>query len=131
MLVLADCPTDERVLPMLALGATGYLTKDDDLDAVRAAIGAVSSGKMWISQELFSEVVSSTQIEAIVQAENLTAREQEVLAQVALGMSNVEIAEALSITERTVEFHVTNLLTKLDVTSRVELAVWAMGRNII
>jgi DNA-binding NarL/FixJ family response regulator len=61
----------------------------------------------------------------------LTAREREVAALIAQGKSNREIAEALVVSERTVESHVTNILTKLDFTSRARIAAWAVDKGLI
>ncbi len=60
----------------------------------------------------------------------LTEREREVLALVTAGKSNKEIAQTLSITVRTVDFHVSNILKKLEVASRVEAAVWAKEQGV-
>jgi len=61
----------------------------------------------------------------------LTERELEVLRLVAEGLSNKEIAQRLQMTRRTVEFHVSNILKKLGVTSRVEAAMWAREQGVI
>jgi DNA-binding NarL/FixJ family response regulator len=63
--------------------------------------------------------------------ERLTGREREVLALVAEGLTNRQIAQALDIAERTVGFHVSNVLEKLDMASRVEAAMWAKDEGIV
>jgi DNA-binding CsgD family transcriptional regulator/tetratricopeptide (TPR) repeat protein len=74
---------------------------------------------------------TATPLQAAKQAyAGLTAREREVAAQVARGLSNREIADALVVSERTVEYHVSNILAKLDATSRAQIAAWAVQRGL-
>lgn len=125
VLVLTAYGDSGTVLGMLKGGADGYLLKDEDPSVIHEALRAVAGGQTWVSQAISAQLVSLTRDEAEGLGDTLTQREQEVLNLIVEGKINLEIAQALSIAERTVEFHVGNLLQKLGVSSRVEAAVWA------
>ena len=116
---------DERyVRGMLEAGAVGYLLKEEAPETIVAAVWAAARGEGY-----FSPLVAAwTRGE---RPAGLTEWEVEVVRLVAEGMSNKEIAQALSVSVRTVGFHVGNILEKLGVASRVEAAVWAKENRIV
>ncbi len=120
---------DERyVRGMLEAGAVGYLLKEEAPGAIVAAVRAAARDGRYFSPGVAGKV------EAWVHGEppgGLTERELEVLRLLAEGLTNHEIAQTLDIVERTVSFHVSNILEKLDVLSRVEAAMWAKDQGII
>jgi len=121
---------DERyVRGMLEAGAVGYLLKDEAPETIVAAVRAAARGeRLWTAEQFARAQRWREEVEERWNA--LTEREREVLALVTAGKSNKEIAQTLSITVRTVEFHVGNVLGKLGLTSRVEAAVWAKEHGL-
>jgi DNA-binding NarL/FixJ family response regulator len=119
----------ERVHAALAAGAAGYVLKDADADEVAAAVRAAHAGEVHldaaVARKLTRSLVSGNDGVAA-----LSAREREVLSLVAQGHSNREIAERLVISERTARTHVSNVLLKLDLTSRTQAALWAIRQGI-
>lgn len=116
---------DDRYLAgMLAAGAVGYLLKNEAPGQIVAAVQAAMRGEsLWTPGQ--QARVERWQAEVARVRDSLTEREREVLRCVADGLSNKEIAQALYITVRTADFHVSNILRKLGAISRVEAAVWA------
>ncbi len=116
---------DDRYLAgMMAAGAVGYLLKNEAPGQIVAAVQAAMRGeRLWTPAQVAR--VQRWQAEVARVRDSLTEREREVLRLVADGLSNKEIAQALTITVRTTDFHVSNILRKLNVISRVEAAVWA------
>lgn len=131
MLTVSDHEDD--VVAALRAGADGYLLKDmepeDTLDYLRQA----ASGKMAISERLTELLAHALRHEAShpgdLNQAGLTAREDQILKLIAQGLSNKMIARNLDITEGTVKVHVKHLLKKLNLRSRVEVAVWAVNND--
>jgi len=121
---------DERyVRGMLEAGAVGYLLKDEAPETIVAAVRAAARGeRLWTAEQFARAQRWREEVEERWNA--LTEREREVLALVTAGKSNKEIAQTLSITVRTVEFHVSNVMGKLGLTSRVEAVVWAKEHGL-
>jgi DNA-binding NarL/FixJ family response regulator len=112
-----------KIRGALEAGACGYLLKDAEADDVAAAIRRVAAGEMYLQTEVAGELARAVRRPAPVVS--LTPREREVVRLVAEGRTNQQIATALGVTERTARAHVSNILTKLGLTSRTQAAVWA------
>jgi DNA-binding NarL/FixJ family response regulator len=109
---------------LLAAGAMGYLLKNEAADVIVAAVQAAAQGRAFFSATVAARLAQLARAEPQIEAP--TAREQEVLAELALGRTNAEIARQLGISERTVRFHIENLFGRLGVENRVEAVVKAM-----
>jgi DNA-binding NarL/FixJ family response regulator len=122
--------TDEAyVRGMLGAEAVGYLLKNEAPEVIVAAVRKAARGEGYFSPPVVAKISAWARGEE-PQPDELTERELEVLRLVARGLTNKEIAHVLQIKERTVEFHVTNILAKLGVASRVEAAVWAKEHRL-
>jgi DNA-binding NarL/FixJ family response regulator len=108
---------------MLEMGAAGYLLKDQAPTEIVSAVRAVARGQQLWTAEQYARA-RHWQQDIQRRWLDLTAQERTVLALIAAGKSNKEISQELSVTARTIEFHVSNVLGKLGVTSRVEAAIW-------
>lgn len=126
-----DNPT--YVARAVALGAAGYILKDADSEKLVAAIRLVATGgSAWTREELrrVTGALATPRLSADIEVP-LTQRESEVLRQMALGLTNKEIAKALSISYETVKEHVQHILRKIGVTDRTQAAVWAVRKNLV
>ena len=124
---------EERVTAALEAGATGYLLKDADADDVAVAVRRAQAGEVHLDPQVARLLANRirTRRDGAPAAEPLTEREREVLALVAKGHSNKEIAALLDITERTARTHVSNILGKLDLASRTQAALWAIEHHVV
>jgi DNA-binding NarL/FixJ family response regulator len=119
--------TDEaRMMGVLRAGAVGYVRKDADPEILLDAVRAVARGRTYIDPHLARQVLQSPTAQ-----DDLTARELEVLRQLALGRSNKEIAEALFISDETVKTHVGHMFGKLQVENRAQAIVQALKRGLV
>ena len=121
---------DEYVYNALRAGARGFVLKDAGPELLGQAIHAAANGDALISPSITARLLSifaqgSARDRLPQPATPLTEREEEVLAHIAHGLTNAEIADELHVSLSTVKTHVTSLMTKLDVRNRVELAIWA------
>ncbi|MEH1031257.1 response regulator transcription factor [Micromonospora profundi] len=131
VLVLTTFGDDDHLYPALTAGACGFLLKDapptELLDGIRRAATGDSPFSPEVLQRLVQRAVHA-RVGTPRPVHGLTAREQDVLALVAEGLTNAEIAERLHIGVTTVKTHITSLMTKTDSPNRVRLALFASGR---
>ena len=132
ILVLTSFSDDEKVFAAIKAGALGYLLKDSSPQQLVQAIQDVHQG-----QSSLHPTIALKLIRELNQPPNLpptddplTARELEALRLVALGLTNQEIAEKLSISERTVGKHVSNILEKLHLANRTQAALYALRKGL-
>lgn len=133
VLVLTVHNEVEYLMKAIDIGVEGYILKDSESDELKKAINAVYSGETYIQPNLIPRL-NAKMIEKnkyVDKIECLTNRELEVLKLLSVGMFNKEIAEDLSISERTVKNHVSNIFKKLEVTDRTQAAVFAIRNNLI
>jgi DNA-binding NarL/FixJ family response regulator len=123
VLVLTMVDDDDTVSAALQVGARGYLLKGAVQAEVLAAIRSVASGGLVLAGSAAERVVSGRQR----YRQDLTERESQVLALIGAGRSNAEIARELGLSLKTVQNHVSNVLTKLQVRDRTQAALRARG----
>ena len=122
----------ERAQRALEAGASGYVLKDADADEVAAAIRAAHRGELQLDPAVAGPLMSSLRAGAADNgAAQLTPRELDVVTLVGEGKANKEIARELGIGERTARTHVSSALRKLQLTSRTQLALWAVGERLV
>lgn len=119
--------TDERIVSAIKAGAQGYLLKGSPRDEIFQAIRTVHSGKTLLQPLVASRLVQHIRETPL----QLTARELEVLGLLAKGRKNKEIAEVLFISERTVKFHVSSILSKMGAENRTEAVSLAAQKGLI
>ena len=122
-LVLTAHDRDYYLSRAVDAGVSGYLTKDQAPQMLLEAIRHAARGEAFIFTELLDRA-SHWREDVWKRWESLTNREREVLHLVVQGFDNAAIAETLSVTVRTVESHLTSILKKLDVSSRLEASAW-------
>ncbi|MFP6600179.1 MAG: response regulator transcription factor [Deltaproteobacteria bacterium] len=133
MLTASDDRRDH--VAALSQGARGIIMKDSAADTLVTAIRAVYGGEAWVDREITGTLLEELahrggggeQGEA--EQQRLTARESEVVDLVISGCRNREISERLSISEKTVKAHLSNIFAKLGVRDRLELAIYALNRR--
>lgn len=127
IIVFTVFDSDDRIISAIKAGAKGYLLKGASRDEIFQAIRVVSKGgsllQPIIASKLFQHISDKTS--------SLSTREMEVLKLLAKGLTNLEIADQLFISERTVKFHVSSILSKLSAHNRTEAVKIAVERGII
>lgn len=129
--VVLTAHTDEaRVVAALRAGAIGYVRKDSEPEVLIAAVRAAARG-----QSVLDPAVAGSVLQELVRggplAEDLSEREKEVLAQLAHGRTNREIAQALHVGEETVKTHVGNILSKLQLNHRTQAVIYALKQGLV
>jgi NarL family two-component system response regulator LiaR len=134
VLVLTSFATDDQVLPAIKAGALGYLLKDSGPDELVRAIRQVHRGESSlhpkVARQLVEHVARPAEPTPTDAAEILTGRERDVLRLVARGLSNQQIAAELVLSEATVRVHVSNILSKLQLESRTQAALYALRQGL-
>ena len=130
VLVFTAYDTDERVLGAIRAGARGYLLKGASSDEIARGIRSVAAGGSYLEPRVAGKVLA--QINAPRhQTTNLSEREREVLRLVADGLPTKQIAASLSISERTVKFHVNSIFHKLGADNRAQAVALAAHRGLL
>ncbi len=138
VVVLTTFDLDDYVFRALEAGASGFLLKDTPPRELVRAVRVVAAGEAMLSPAVtrrlighFTDGGSSRRRTAEQRLEVLTAREREVLAAVARGLSNADVGRELYMSEATVKAHVSRLLTKLDAGNRVQVAILAHEAGLV
>jgi DNA-binding NarL/FixJ family response regulator len=119
----------QRVRAALEAGASGYVLKDADSDEIATAIRAAARDEVYLDAKIARSLARS--MGGQQPAGDLTAREREVLVLVARGKSNQDIADTLVISERTARTHVSHIIGKLGMESRIQAALWAIRNGLV
>ncbi|MEH0829708.1 MULTISPECIES: response regulator transcription factor [unclassified Micromonospora] len=138
VLILTTFDLDEYVVGALRAGASGFLAKDVPAEDLVTAIRTVAAGEAVVAPRIlkrlldrFADVLPDPAATPPKALNALTEREREVLVQVARGLSNAEIAAALSVSETTIKTHVGHVLTKLGLRDRVQAVVLAYESGLV
>ena len=137
VVILTTFEDDEYIFGALTAGASGFLLKRTSPELLIDAIKAVAAGDSLLSPSVTRRVIDRMAAlpsgEAVLdrRVEQLTTREREVLEQLARGLSNAEIAEALVIEESTVKTHVKRVLMKLGLRDRVQAVIFAYESGVV
>ncbi len=138
VLILTTFGLDQYIIDALRAGASGFLLKDAPTHEVVTAVRSVAAGDAVLSAAVTRQLLDQVarRLPAPVsrhpqELDTLTEREQEVLRMLAAGLSNAEIAAALTVSEATVKSHVSRLLNKLGLRDRVQAVIYAYETRII
>ncbi len=126
-----------QIIEALQTGARGVIMKDAATQLLLKGIRTVMGGQFWVGREAVADMVGYLRDKAAQQppspakAYGLTKRELEILSTIVSGLSNKEIAQKFSLSEDTVKHHLTNIFDKVGVSSRLELALFAINHRLV
>jgi two-component system, NarL family, nitrate/nitrite response regulator NarL len=137
VILLTAAAEKNQIVEALQLGARGVVLKDSATQLLLKSIHTVMSGEYWVGRESVSNLVQylrtlvqSSGEEARQKKFGLTPRELEIVSAVVAGYSNKEVAEYFKISEDTVKHHLSNIFDKLGVSTRLELALFAVNQSL-
>ncbi|HUX31787.1 MAG TPA: response regulator transcription factor [Thiobacillus sp.] len=136
VLLLTVSEDAEDLIETIRAGARGYLLKNIETDFLLNAIRSAARGESVVSPQMTGKLMMGVRMgkEGVAQEddkEKLSPREKEIIALLAKGVSNKEMAHTLNVAESTVKIHVQNILKKLHLTSRVQAAVYAVEHGLV
>ena len=133
IIALTSFTEDDKIIPAIQAGAASYLLKDVSADVLVEAIRAARRGERRLHPEAMRKLMEQVAKPpaASPAAGSLTPRELEVLALVARGKHNREIAEELVISEKTAKMHISNILGKLGLEDRTQMAIYALQHRLV
>lgn len=140
IIILTTFDDDEYVYNALKFGASGYLLKGVSMEELANAIVTVYNGRAMINPDiatkvlrLFSQMAKADYSISVSskKVDTLTKTEWKIIREVEIGEANKEIAETLKLSEGTVRNYVSNILNKLDLRDRTQLAIWAVQTNLV
>jgi len=135
--LLAGAVEKRQILEALQLGARGIVLKDTATRLLLKCIRCVMAGEHWVGRGRVSDLLDTLRQMApsggppTGEARGLTRREREIVAAIVAGQANKDIAHSLAISEETVKHHLTNIFSKLGVSNRLELALFAINHRLI
>jgi len=137
VLLLTVAIEDAQILEALQLGARGVVLKEAATELLFKAIRSVVAGQYWVGRDVVTDIVrhlrertAAAARKRPTPAERLTLREREIIAAVASGESNRQVAQRLALAEDTVKHHISNIFDKLGVSNRAELASYATSHGL-
>ncbi len=136
IVILTAAIEKRQIVEALHLGARGVVLKESATQLLMKSIHAVMNGQYWVGHEAISDLVEYLR-ERIATGEpqprkfGVTKRELQIISTVVSGCSNKEIAEKFSLSEDTVKHHLTSIFNKLGVSSRLELALFAINHQLV
>jgi DNA-binding NarL/FixJ family response regulator len=137
VILLTAAAEKDQIVEALQLGARGIVLKDSATQILLKSIRAVINGEYWVGRESVSNLVQylrtmvdSSSLESRKKKYGLTPRELEIISAVVAGYANKEIAEHFKISEDTVKHHLSNIFDKLGVSTRLELALFAVNQSL-
>ena len=137
VILLTAAAEKEQIVEALQLGARGVVLKDSATQILLKSIRAVMQGEYWVGRESVSNLVQYLRTLVSPSAGfpqrnkyRLTPRELEIIAAVVAGFANKEIAQYFKISEDTVKHHLSNIFDKVGVSSRLELALFAVNQSL-
>jgi two-component system nitrate/nitrite response regulator NarL len=137
VILLTAAIEKRQILEALQIGARGVVMKDAATQILLKAIHAVMNGEFWVDREPVKDAMQYLREHAgapsneKAKSYGLTRREIEILGTIVSGLSNKEIAQKFSLSEDTVKHHLTNIFDKVGVSSRLELALFAINNRLI
>ena len=129
VIALTSVLEDGLVVRAVEAGATGYLLKDANAETIVEAIHAAARGEVHLHPEAAKRLVREVRTPDMREA--LTERETEILRHVARGLSNKDIAKRLDLSDATVRTHLSNVFSKLNVSSRTQAALFALKEGLV
>jgi two-component system nitrate/nitrite response regulator NarL len=131
--ILTAAIESRQILAALQLGARGIVLKEEVAEQLVAALRAVVAGQYWIGGQAITAAIKDLAIEspAPARTSGLTRREFDIVSAVVEGFTNKHIAQTLSISEDTVKRHLTHIFYKTGVSSRLELAMFAVHHQLL
>lgn len=136
VLILTTFKDDEYIYDALKFGASGYLLKDTSHEIILNSIKGIYNGNVIMHPEIAAKVIqtnnqpSSDNIEDIKSKYKLTTREIDIITGISLGLTNKEIGEKLFLTEGTIKNHITEILSKLELRDRTQIAIFAFKNKL-
>jgi NarL family two-component system response regulator LiaR len=137
VVILTSFGEEDQAIPAIQAGAHGYLLKDIPPTELVHAIRQVHRGNVQLHPEIARKLMAAVAAQEVNVSHflsssrtRLTAREQEVLALIAQGLNNREIAEKMVISQKTVKTHVSNILSKLHLEDRTQAAIYALKHGL-
>jgi NarL family two-component system response regulator LiaR len=130
VIALTSFREEDLIQGALQSGAIGYLLKNVSADELASAIRAAYAGQPTLAPEAAQVLIRAT-VQLPKAGHDLTEREREILALMVEGLNNAEIADRLVVSRSTVKFHVSNILSKLEVSSRTEAVALAVQQRLV
>lgn len=132
IIIVTSFIDDEKVFPAMEAGASGYMLKTSSASEIADAIRSAYEGDTVFEEEVTQKIIERDHMpQEYLLHDDLTNREMEILQLIAQGLSNQEIADECFITLKTVKTHVSNILSKLDVSDRTQATIYAFKHNLV
>lgn len=137
IMILTTFKDEEYIIDAIKFGAHGYMLKDTSYDVILEGIKSVHKGNVVVHPEIAAKMITSKELPHEASSENIkskykiTDRELEIIINIGLGLSNKEIAKKLFVAEGTVKNYITEILSKMELRDRTQLAIFALKNSLV